>query len=82
MPTKTPDDDSSEELDEVREEFNHFDRDASGTIDARELARLMEALGAGLSEEELAAGVAALDLDKSGKISWDEFRVWWSTRYA
>ena len=52
-----------------------------GTIDAGELSRLLEALDAApSSDEELQVAVSALDVDQSGKISWSEFRSWWSSR--
>lgn len=67
-------------LAEAREVFNHYDRDGSGTIERGEFARLLEALGAGLSEEEMAAGLSEVDRNHSGRISWDEFSAWWSSR--
>ena len=62
---------------EVREIFNHYDRDHSGRIDAREFARICDGLGLELEEDELTAGVAAVDADGDGQISWDDFLGWW-----
>ncbi len=72
--------DGEEAGDETREIFNSFDRDGSGGIDRRELARLLEALGQPLDEEELAVAFEVVDANGSGRISWAEFRAWWSAR--
>lgn len=62
---------------EVREVFDHFDRDKSGTIEVREFARICEALGVEADEEELATGFASVDSDADGRVTWDEFIGWW-----
>jgi hypothetical protein len=72
--------DSETEHDEAFEVFKSFDRDGSGSIDRRELARLLEALGQAISEEELEIALDAVDSNRSGRISWDEFKAWWSAR--
>lgn len=77
-PLAEPDD--REPKDEVLEVFRHYDRDASGSIDAAELARLLEALGMAPTEEELSVALDVVDRDRSGKISWSEFRAWWKGR--
>ena len=63
--------------DEVLEIFRAYDRNHSGSIDRAELARLLEALGAAPTEEELQIAVEEIDRNRSGKISWPEFRDWW-----
>ncbi len=73
-------DDDDTERDEVFEVFKSFDRDGSGSIDRNELTRLLEALGQDLPEEELAVALEVIDINHSGRISWDEFRAWWSAR--
>ncbi len=72
--------DDDTERDEVFEVFKSFDRDGSGSIDAKELTRLFEALGQDLPEEELAVALEVIDVNHSGRISWDEFKAWWSDR--
>ena len=73
-------DDDETERDEVFEVFKSFDRDGSGSIDRNELSRLLEALGQELPEEELAVALEVIDINHSGRISWDEFKAWWSAR--
>lgn len=65
---------------EVFEIFKSFDRDGSGSIDRGELSRLLEALGQGIDEDELAIALDVIDTNGSGRISWAEFEAWWSAR--
>ena len=48
---------SADDLDELRELFDFYDRDGNGVIDRDEFARLCRALDDGFSEDELAAGL-------------------------
>lgn len=66
--------------DEVFEVFKAYDRDGSGSIDAGELSRLLEALGQPVSEEDLQIALSVVDVNSSGRISWPEFQSWWSNR--
>ena len=65
---------------EVRETFQHFDQDKSGSIEVGEFVRLLRALGAAGEPEEVAAGLEALDANGNGRIDFDEFAAWWSGR--
>ena len=65
---------------EIRETFDHFDRDGNGTIDVGEYVHLLKALGANSSAEEVAAGIEALDSNRNGRIDFEEFSTWWSDR--
>ena len=62
---------------ELREIFGHYDRDKDGLIELPEFARICEASGMAMEEEELATGYSIVDADSDGKISWDEFVTWW-----
>jgi calmodulin len=67
-------------LDEIREIFDHFDKDGNGTIEAVEFAALLQALGADMEDAEVAIGLEALDTDGNGRIDFDEFVSWWADR--
>ena len=71
------DDDDHEEVFEI---FKVYDRDGSGSIDRAEFTRLLEALGTTPGEEELSIALDVVDANHSGKISWDEFKAWWTNR--
>ncbi|XP_073014881.1 caltractin [Primulina eburnea] len=58
---------------EIKEAFELFDTDGSGTIDAKELNVAMRALGFEMSEEEINGMIAEVDKDGSGAIDFDEF---------
>lgn len=66
--------------DEVFETFKAFDRDGSGSIDRAELARLLEALGQPIDDEELEIALDVIDANGSGRVSWSEFKAWWTDR--
>ncbi len=73
-----PADDAGDQSErDLREIFQRFDRDRSGSIDARELGALLEALGKEPDDDELRALFVRFDTDKNGRISFDELRVWW-----
>ncbi|KAF9599955.1 hypothetical protein IFM89_001990 [Coptis chinensis] len=58
---------------EIREAFELFDTDGSGTIDAKELNVAMRALGFEMTEEQIAQMITDVDKDGSGAIDFDEF---------
>lgn len=62
---------------EVRAVFDRYDYDKSGTIDAREFAKILEALGVEPDDEQVREAVAEIDTDGSGRLSWAEFSRWW-----
>jgi Ca2+-binding EF-hand superfamily protein len=58
---------------EIREAFDLFDTDGSGTIDTKELKVAMRALGFEASKEELRKLVSQVDKDGSGTVDFTEF---------
>lgn len=68
---------STGDLDKLKGIFDRFDRDRSGAIDASELGRLLEAFASGTGERLLAA-LARLDTAHPDRVTWDEFRTWWT----
>ena len=68
------------QIEEIREVFNHFDTDGNQVIDPDEFGRLCEALGAGFTPEELELGLKAIDTNSNGKIEFSEFVAWWENR--
>ncbi|CAK7337666.1 unnamed protein product [Dovyalis caffra] len=64
---------TSQKRQEIREAFELFDTDGSGTIDAKELNVAMRALGFEMTEEQIEQMIADVDKDGSGAIDYDEF---------
>ena len=65
---------------ELRETFDHFDRDNNNKIDRQEFAELLDALGAGMSDEEVGVGFDVIDTNHNGQIEYTEFRAWWGAQ--
>ncbi len=65
---------------ELRENFNHFDRNDDGRIDRAEFIELMRALDAFESEQDAVLGFRAIDVDGSGLVEFDEFAHWFASR--
>ncbi|KAL1223958.1 putative calcium-binding protein CML20 [Cardamine amara subsp. amara] len=65
--------DASKKRQEIKEAFDLFDTDGSGTIDAKELNVAMRALGFEMTEEQINQMIADVDKDGSRAIDFDEF---------
>ncbi|KAH9513637.1 putative N-acetyltransferase 8B, partial [Bulinus truncatus] len=61
----------------IRLAFKVFDQNGDGVIDASELRTAMKNLGEPLSDRELDDMMKEADIDKDGKINYEEFiKVW------
>lgn len=69
-----------EDMQEIRDNFNHFDGNGDGHIDLDEFHRLVNALGIPTPEEETRLGFTEIDRDHNGTIEFDEFLAWWKER--
>lgn len=58
---------------EIKEAFDLFDTDGSGTIDAKELNVAMRALGFEMNDQQINQMIADVDKDGSGAIDFEEF---------
>lgn len=69
-----------EDIEEIREIFDHYDANGDGVIQRSEFAALLEALDANLTPEQVQAGLDSLDENRNGQIEFDEFVAWWGER--
>uniref|UniRef100_A0A1J3HXG0 Calcium-binding protein CML19 n=1 Tax=Noccaea caerulescens TaxID=107243 RepID=A0A1J3HXG0_NOCCA len=67
---------------EIREVFDLFDIDGSGSIDARELNVAMRSLGFEMNNEQLNELMAEVDKNQSGAIDFDEFVHMMTTKFG
>ncbi|KAL3782076.1 hypothetical protein ACHAW5_000697 [Stephanodiscus triporus] len=65
---------------EIREAFDLFDTDGSGTIDAKELKVAMRALGFEPDKEEIRKLISQVDRDGSGTVNFSEFLTMMTTK--
>jgi Ca2+-binding EF-hand superfamily protein len=63
---------TEDEIDEIKEAFNLFDTNGSGTIDPRELKAAMQSLGFETKNPTIFQMIADLDTD-GGEIDFDDF---------
>ena len=61
------------QMQELREAFDLFDTDGSGSIDTKELQVALRALGFDSKKEKVRKMIADIDLDGSGTIDFEEF---------
>lgn len=64
---------SEDEIEEIREAFNLFDTDGSGTIDPNELTTAMKSLGFEAKNKTIYQMISDIDKDGKGEITFEEF---------
>ena len=64
---------TEDEIEEIKEAFDLFDTDGSGTIDPAELKAAMQSLGFEAKNQTIFTMIAELDKNKSGTIDFEEF---------
>ena len=64
---------SHEQMEEIKEAFDLFDVDHSGSIDYKELKAAMKALGVKVDKNELRKMIQDVDADNSGSVELPEF---------
>ncbi|ETW09685.1 hypothetical protein H310_00198 [Aphanomyces invadans] len=64
---------------QVRDVFDAYDVDGSGSMDSRELKSLFDELGIAIDRRGLQDALAAIDADHNGVVDFDEFYNWLDT---
>lgn len=62
---------------ELREDFDHFDRNHDGQLQYGEFVQFLEAIDAGMAPQECRIGFREIDTDHDGVIGFGEFMAWW-----
>lgn len=62
----------AEQVEKLREIFNHFDMDSDGSLTHLELAALLRSLGVKPTGDEIHAAVSQMDKNGNGYIEFDE----------
>jgi hypothetical protein len=61
----------------IKQIFDNFDKDRSGFVDKSELIAIAKELGQDMKQEEVDKLMKVVDINKDGKISFQEFWDWW-----
>lgn len=69
---------TDDEIAEMREIFSHYDHNGNGVIERNELRALLVALDENMSDEDVSAGLRAIDDNQNGQIEFEEFLAWWA----
>lgn len=64
---------SKQQIEEIKEAFESIDTDNSGYLEINELLSAVNSLGLDNNANEINRIMTSLDLNKDGKISFDEF---------
>ncbi len=73
---------TEEQRQEIKEAFDLFDTDGSGSIDSKELKVAMRALGFEPRKEEVKRMISEMDKDGSGTIEYPEFEDMMASKMA
>uniref|UniRef100_A0A8C0FXG7 EF-hand domain-containing protein n=1 Tax=Bubo bubo TaxID=30461 RepID=A0A8C0FXG7_BUBBB len=73
---------TEEQKQEIREAFDLFDTDGSGSIDIKELKVAMRALGFEPKKEEIKKMIADIDKEGSGTIDFEDFLAMMTQKMA
>lgn len=64
---------TEDEIEEIKEAFDLFDTDGSGSIDPKELKAAMTSLGFDAKNQTIFQMISDLDRNRSGSIEFEEF---------
>ena len=72
---------NEEILNEIRDNFEYFDRDNNGKIDIKEFTKLLQVIDPNATKEQAEKGFEFIDSDNNGHIDLNEFIDWWQTHW-
>lgn len=66
-----------QKVEEIRKEFEFFDRDNNGQIDLQEFIDLLMVLSPKTKASHVQEGFSLIDANNDGFIDFEEFLTWW-----
>jgi Ca2+-binding EF-hand superfamily protein len=73
---------SKEEISEIRDHFEFFDRNHNDLLEEREFIQLFNILAPDASREMALRGFETIDTDGNGGIDFEEFLDWWQLNWT
>ncbi len=70
---------SPQQLAEIKENFEFFDRDSNSKIDLGEFTKLLRVISPTATLEQAQKGFELIDENQDGHIDFDEFINWWES---
>jgi Ca2+-binding EF-hand superfamily protein len=68
---------TEQQLNDIRSEFNFFDRDGNGMIELPEFIELLTVLSPKTKVSSVEEGFNLIDDNRDGSIDFEEFVHWW-----
>ena len=65
---------------QLRSQFDEFDKDGNGKIDLSEFRELLTTLGEQMEPAAAEALFDGVDSDETGLVDFEEFSKWWTAR--
>ena len=62
---------------QLKEAFDSFDKDQSGSLDLDEIVKLASSVGAKANKKDLEDLFKSIDVNHDGKLSFEEFLAWY-----
>ena len=72
---------TKEEILEIKDHFDFFDRNHNDLLELREFIKLFEIIAPSASKEMAIRGFETIDIDGNGGIDFDEFLDWWKMNW-
>jgi hypothetical protein len=68
------------EKEKIKQIFDKYDKDQSGSIDLKELQQMCAELGGKMTDQEVTIAMNQLDKDHNGMCDFEEFVHFWSSK--
>ena len=72
---------SSETIEQIKDNFEYFDRDENGQIDSDEFLELLKTISPQSTPEQALKGFSIIDENGDGQVDFTEFLAWWQTTW-